>query len=998
MSKPLESSDFLKPDVVNKLKQEWQEIDKAATKSLESIQQEVKETIKAQNKLVDETVKLKKAIQKSDPSTEKGRSELISLGKELDKLKGKTQEYQKTLGGQKKAQDLISESAKDFKGRLGELIKEYKQLNPAIKGNQEKLRALSAEIKRTSSLTNTFTKAASAQKKALDTNRNSYDAINKRLNAIRKELKSTENAIDQSTGEWNQNNKAVKRLLPEYRKLDAQLKNLDKGIGQNFRNVGNYTSAFDELKSTLGGTFASGGVVGLAVGALAALGAGFVSLTKDTLRFNKAAQQTNAITGLTDGNLTRVTASIQATADTFDQEFNEVLRSANAVSREFGEDLDTVIDKINVAFVSGADLSGDLLDNLREYATQAKSANLTLEEFINLNIESARKGFFNDKLIDAIKEVNLRLGDLTKGQREVLGTLGDVGREVERLFLSGRQSEAIRLLSGEIVRLEKAGKNAQPIIANLFGAPGEDLGIKGIEVLATFDQLNTELSDYQKAVLEGVKASEKYNEALGTLGEGFETVKLEVQTLIKNIKTELVNAFLDLFGKSSPAIRRATEDARRWADTIKDEEIPQNLETVTKKIDEVTKKLEEARKKADLEGDTTLVQGERALQEIERLEPELLKLTTLVEILEQRKVDIVKKSEEEKRKERDKTTEEAKKNLKEETDALKAAIKERKKAEKESEEARRNAVDFFKKQADREKREESEKIKELNKQRDERIRQDEENERKLEAFKQEQLDKALEIAEVTQAGLDAIADNAFQTQQNRFDRENELLAFQREEQLRQAGDNAARKDEINREFDQKQADLIKKQAEREKKLAVNVAIGQSVIAIAKAIASQPFPFNLPAILQATIASGAQINAARNIRIPAFEEGTKGKEYKGLALVNERFKSKGSEVFRQGNDFFKMDTGGPAYVNFDKPTEVFGYNDLDKLANEPYKLSPMPGNIFTYTPQSFNDSRMVGKMDDLQSTMKNLSFGIKINQQKTNKYRMEKLKRLNLRYG
>lgn len=68
---------------------------------------------------------------------------------------------------------------------------------------------------------------------------NSYDALTKRNNQLRKQLRAMPDAFDPA-------NEAANRLKKEIAENTQQLKDFDKEIGDNFRNVGNYSDAIKE--------------------------------------------------------------------------------------------------------------------------------------------------------------------------------------------------------------------------------------------------------------------------------------------------------------------------------------------------------------------------------------------------------------------------------------------------------------------------------------------------------------------------------------------------------------------------------------------------------------------------------------------------------------------------------------------------------------------------------------------------------------------------------
>lgn len=141
---------------------------------------------------------------------------------------------------------------------------------------------------------------------------------------------------------------------------------------------------------------------------------------------------------------------------------------------------------------------------------------------------------------------------------------------------------------------------------------------------------------------------------------------------------------------------------------------------------------------------------------------------------------------------------------------------------------------------------------------------------------------------VQQASVSAISDivnNIASIQNNADDARLNRLNFQKEQELKVAGDNAEAREKIEKTYAAKEALIKRKQAERDKRLALFNAIVNLATGVTKALSSSPPPFNL-ILAGITAAAGAfQIAAIQSQQIPAFAKGTKNAPG-GLALVGE----------------------------------------------------------------------------------------------------------------
>jgi len=140
-------------------------------------------------------------------------------------------------------------------------------------------------------------------------------------------------------------------------------------------------------------------------------------------------------------------------------------------------------------------------------------------------------------------------------------------------------------------------------------------------------------------------------------------------------------------------------------------------------------------------------------------------------------------------------------------------------------------------------------------------------------FKQARIDAAVSIAD----SLGSIFGGYYERQA-----EKEIAAVDAEgaRRLEAAKGNAELTASIQEDLDNKKAAIEEKSRKRQKRFAIVEAMINTYVAITKAIASAPPPFNIPAITAASVAGFAQVAA-----IAAFAKGTMNAPG-GMALVGE----------------------------------------------------------------------------------------------------------------
>lgn len=247
---------------------------------------------------------------------------------------------------------------------------------------------------------------------------------------------------------------------------------------------------------------AGGGVIGQLTGALGPTGllatAGAATLIATasyvadiTQEFEKLFQRVGQVSGVVGQELVTATATIQAISETYQVEFDEILRAANATSKAFNSDIGDTLGLIQQGLAAGANFNGEFLDSLREYPRLIKEAELSQEQFFEILIRSNQEGIYSDKGIDAVKEGALRIREQTDATKKALTNA--FGKEATDQLLEGVNTgaittfEAIQQVSKGLAETELTAEQTGTVLADVFGGPGEDAGIEFIKILKDVD-------------------------------------------------------------------------------------------------------------------------------------------------------------------------------------------------------------------------------------------------------------------------------------------------------------------------------------------------------------------------------------------------------------------------------------------------------------------------------------------------------------------------------
>ncbi len=194
-----------------------------------------------------------------------------------------------------------------------------------------------------------------------------------------------------------------------------------------------------------------------------------------------------------------------------------------------------------------------------------------------------------------------------------------------------------------------------------------------------------------------------------------------------------------------------------------------------------------------------------------------------------------------------------------------------------------------------------------------------------------------ELARVAYDSFISIVNSTFEAEAAKIQERLDNLQAQKEIELAAAGDNEARKAEIQNEFALKEEALQKKQQDQKRKQAIfnkTVAVFEIGVNTAKGIGNALGSFPPPAsfVLAGIVgAIGAlQIAAVLSKPIPQFAVGTKDAPG-GMAIINEL----GPEliVTKEGKAHI-VNTDGPTYAHVPKHATVYTAAETEKMFNGP----------------------------------------------------------------
>lgn len=511
------------------------------------------------------------------------RTEAIQLTKELEKVSGATEDGRKKTKKSADDADRLARAQKELAFAESETAKKIAELNLAkteanqinklvIKLNQSaegSYNRLSAQYSLNKIYLNNMTKAEREEAEAKEG-----------LITKTRELYKAMNEYQKSTGKTNLNvgnyTEASDAIISYADRLKEAL-GLNNAFGESLLALGRggneskeVFAAMSDGAKALGKTLMSlmTNPVFLAIAGIAGAGVAFKFWYDYNAGLVEATRLTQQFTGKSGDDLKAFRNQVQAVADTFNADFKETLISANALAKQFGISADEAIQLIQDGFIAGGDANGEFLNTLKEYPAYFKEAGISASQFVAIVAETNKAGIFSDKGVDAIKEANLRLREMTTATAEALDGIGISSTQVQKDLQTGAKTtfQVMQKVSAKLAKLPDSAQSVGTAIADIFGGPGEDAGLQYLRTLkdisTDLDTVKSKAGELGRLQEEQLQSEIELQNALAGLFdatggsfEGFTTsikvfINQGLTALIKGV-VSLINYFIELYNESN---------------------------------------------------------------------------------------------------------------------------------------------------------------------------------------------------------------------------------------------------------------------------------------------------------------------------------------------------------------------------------------------------------------------------------------------------------------
>ena len=280
----------------------------------------------------------------------------------------------------------------------------------------------------------------------------------------------------------------------------------------------------------------------------------------------EATRLTKEFTGYTGEALETMRNSIAATADTMGKDFKDVLGTADNLMANFHLSGEQAMDVINKGFASGADLSGDMLQKIQQYAPTFHDAGISADQMVAI-IQQTRSGIFSDKGLDIIDMASKKIREMSSGTASSLDAIGISSKQVQEDLANGTKStfDVIQEVSTKMKNFGADSQQVGDVLKNVFGKQGAQAGIQLIEQLDTMstslDEVKKQTGAWGDVQLENIKLQKELNTYMSSMFDfsqkGFASIitagkQFGTKVLIQIMKGlfNTINYFIDWYNES----------------------------------------------------------------------------------------------------------------------------------------------------------------------------------------------------------------------------------------------------------------------------------------------------------------------------------------------------------------------------------------------------------------------------------------------------------------
>ena len=488
---------------------------------------------------------------------------IIRYKEKIDQLKASIKDLQQqekdgtiSRNEYKVQTEAINATIKEYQYNVRALQKEVQNSIRQEEQQEGSLKSMRAEL---SNLTKAYSEMSKAERDSVK-----GKELQNHINALTDDIKEVEEGIQlyqRSVGNYKN---AITEAIFGNSRFGASLQAIVDMAGKSDGLIGQLSTRIGAFKTTVLGLFTN--PYFLAMAGVAGVGMAFKWFYDYNKGLMEATRLTKEFTGYTGEALETMRNSIAATADTMGKDFKDVLGTADNIMANFHLSGEQAMDVINKGFASGADLSGDMLQKIQQYAPTFHDAGISADQMVAI-IQQTRSGIFSDKGLDIIDMASKKIREMSSGTASSLDAIGISSKQVQEDLAKGTKStfDVIQEVSTKMKNFGADSQQVGNVLKNVFGKQGAQAGIQLIEQLDTMstslDEVKKQTGTWGDVQLENIKLQKELNTYMSSMFDfsqkGFASIitagkQFGTKVLIQIMKGlfNTINYFIDWYNES----------------------------------------------------------------------------------------------------------------------------------------------------------------------------------------------------------------------------------------------------------------------------------------------------------------------------------------------------------------------------------------------------------------------------------------------------------------
>ncbi len=434
------------------------------------------------------------------------KEKIEQLKTSLENLKKQEKDGTISRNEYKLQTEAVNATIKEYQYNVRALQKEVQNSIRQEEQQEGSLKSMRAEL---SNLTKAYSEMSKAERDSAK-----GKELQNHINALTDDIKEVEEGIQlyqRSVGNYKN---AITEAIFGNSRFGASLQAIVDMAGKSDGLIGQLSTRIGAFKTTVLGLVTN--PYFLAMAGVAGVGMAFKWFYDYNKGLMEATRLTREFTGYTGEALETMRNSVAATADTMGKDFKDVLGTADNLMANFHLSGEQAMDVINKGFASGADLSGDMLQKIQQYAPTFHDAGISADEMVAI-IQQTRSGIFSDKGLDIIDMASKKIREMSSSTASSLDAIGISSKQVQKDLANNKKStfDVIQEVSTKMKNFGADSQQVGNVLKNVFGKQGAQAGIQLIEQL---DTMTTDIEKVKKQTgawgdvqLENIKIQKELN-------------------------------------------------------------------------------------------------------------------------------------------------------------------------------------------------------------------------------------------------------------------------------------------------------------------------------------------------------------------------------------------------------------------------------------------------------------------------------------------------------